>query len=745
MRSLPLFVVASLAFACQTQPTHDGSSASSNVVPSTALGIDDVMRLPASLRLDTQPQGWLPGTSTYLASTSDPATKKRALSAFDASSGERRPFTDTTRLAHALAAVPGLDANTAKSWAERATFDFTRDKTGLLFNEKNDLFFCRIGAERAVRLTDDARDEVGETLSPDGRWVGFIADWNLHVASTDGSTPPRALTTAGDENHLYGRLDWVYQEEVYGRGNFGAFWWSPDSKRIAYLVIDETKVPTYVVTDHRKVHPKNEEWRYPKAGDPNPIATLHVVDVASGVSTAVDLGAWKDVEPLIVRVGWTPDSERVVFQIQNRVQTWLDLVEADPNTGATKTWMRDSTGVWIEPDDGPYWIEDGAKFIWRSERDGYAHLYLYERGGKLVRRLTEGPWEVDAFLRADEASGHAYFMADRDDVKGAQLYRCRFDGSGLERITKEDGRHTVTFSSDGTLFLDSHTAASTWPSLTVRRTDGSVVREVERVDGAVAAAKGVRPPEFFKVKTRDGFEMEALMIKPDGYRAGQRYPVLCHIYSGPHAPKVLDQPLATNDALFHKMLAQEGYLIWICDNRSASGRGLESVKGIYKNMGTQELADIEDGVDWLIAEGYADPERIGLWGWSYGGYQTAFALTHSKKFKCGIIGAPVTDWRLYDSIYTERFMGLPSENEAGYKRSSVLEAAANMSGRALILHGVIDENVHLQNSLQLAERLQRAGVLFDLMVYPGNRHGIVDPAQNRHKYLTMAAFVRANL
>lgn len=711
---------------------------------SERLTLDDVLQLPPRLRLDTALVGWRDDSAGFFALQTDPASGTQRLHQLEAASGATRPAFDPGDLAQAFEGLPGVEPASAQRWSRRTHFDWTADRTGVLLNESNDLFFWRLGAAAAVRVTRDARDEVGETLSPDGRWVGYVSDWNLHVAPTDGSSAPRALTTQGSEELLHGRLDWVYQEELYGRGNFGAFWWSPDSSQIAYLVIDERRVPTYVVSDHRTVHPLNEVWRYPKAGDPNPVATLHVVDVASGVSSAVDLAAWAKDEPLIVRVSWTPDSRKVVFQVQNRVQTWLDLVEADPRSGATRTLFRDSTAVWIEPHDGPYWIEGGARFLWRSERDGFAHLYLYQRDGQLVGRLTEGAWEVDRFLRYDEGTQTAWFLADRDDVKGAQLYRCKLDGSALERVTRDAGTHSISFSPDGAWYLDTFSSAREWPRLSLHRADGTLVRELERVDATPALKKGVVPPEFVKFATRDGFELEGALLKPPGFDARKRYPVIVSIYSGPHAPKVLDRPLNT-DGLFHAMLAQEGYLVWSCDNRSASGKGLASAAGVYRNLGTQELADIEDGLDWLIAQGFADPERIALWGWSYGGYQTAFALTHSTRFKCGVIGAPVTDWRLYDSIYTERYMGLPGENSAGYQASSVLEAAAALHGRALILHGVIDENVHLQNSLQLAERLQQAGKLFDLMLYPGNRHGISDPNQNRHKYLTMAAFFRANL
>ena len=238
--------------------------------------------------------------------------------------------------------------------------------------------------------------------------------------------------------------------------------------------------------------------------------------------------------------------------------------------------------------------------------------------------------------------------------------------------------------------------------------------------------------------------MEAMLIKPAGFDPKVRYPVFSYTYSGPHAPQVRDR-FSNRSTLWHQLLAQQGYLIWICDNRSASGKGLESVKGVYRNLGAQELADLEDGFDWLIAQGYVNSKRIGLFGWSYGGYMTSYALTHSKRFKLGIVGAPVTDWRLYDTIYTERYMDTPQDNPEGYDRSSVLKAAGELSGKLLLIHGMIDENVHLQNSAQFIEALQKAGKQFDLMVYPGNRHGVVDKAQRKHLYELMTKFILENL
>lgn len=744
LRTSHAVVVLTLLGSCSSTATETASAPSQQ--PSSKLTLDDVLSLPAQLRLQTSTSlGWLPDGARYLAVETDTGSKTRRIFVVDALTGGKKPFVDTAQMEAAFVALDGFDRDTAKSWSTRTGLTLTDDKTGVLFNEKDDLYFHRMGTTRAVRLTDDAREEVGETLSPDGQMLAYVADWNLHVVPTDGSAKPRALTTAGTEDLLHGRLDWVYQEEVYGRGNFGAFWWSPDAKRIAYLVIDESAVPEYVVTDHREVHPKNEPWRYPKAGDPNPKATLHVVDVESGASNAIDLSHWKDAEPLIVRVGWRPDSSEVIFQVQNRVQTWLDLAAADPTSGQARVLFRDATPIWIEPTSGPHWIEDGARFLWESERDGWRHLYLYDKEGQLLRRLTQGEWEADSLEHVDEQHGWVYFVGDQADVKGAQLYRCKLDGSQAEQLTREPGTHSISFSPAGAHYLDSFSSARDWPRLTLHHADGSHVRELERVDGQAARDKDVPVPEFVVLRTRDGVELEGYLLKPPDFAASRRYPVLMHVYSGPHAPKVVDRPLSGSDALFHALLAQEGYVVFVLDNRSAGGRGLASQTAVHRSLGTQELADLEDGVDWLVARGIADPERVGIWGWSYGGYQTAFALTHSKKFACGVAGAPVTDWRLYDSIYTERLMDTPQANPDGYKRASVLEAAANLHGKLLLIHGVIDENVHMQNTLQLAHKLQDAGVQFDLMLYPGNRHGISSSKQNRHKYALIAQFVRANL
>jgi dipeptidyl-peptidase-4 len=445
-----------------------------------------------------------------------------------------------------------------------------------------------------------------------------------------------------------------------------------------------------------------------------------------------------------VRVGWKPDSSALVVQLQNRVQTWLDLLSVAPSGGAPTRILRDATKAWIEPTDGFEWLDGGKQFLWCSERDGYKHLYLYDANGVLVRRLTSGEWEVDELVGCDEPARRVYLLCDRDDRKGDSLFRLSLDGGELERIGSAGGQHAIAMSPDFRHYVDTASSVNFPGSITLRDVDGNEVSRFWKADPKLLTDAGLGTVEFVKVTARDGFELDAQLIRPAHFDPAKQYPVMCYTYSGPHSQSVRDG-WGGFTLLFHQLLAQHGYLVWICDNRSASGKGLASAATSWKNFGAQELADLEDGVDWLVEKGWADPARVGLWGWSFGGYMTSYALTHSQKFSLGIAAGSVTDWRLYDSIYTERYMDLPQVNAKGYDESSVLKAAANLSGKLLLIHGAIDENVHLQNTMLLVEALQNAGKSFELMIYPGNRHGVTLPDQRKHLYAMMLEFIRKNL
>jgi len=734
-----LLIATALSACAATRRPPPATAARGSLDLAHVFELQPKLRLPAGAHL-----GWTSdGAHRLCIGRLDPKAPPQ-LMLESVASGERRPLYQPARMQAAFAAIEGFSAEDALAWSQRTGHELTPAQDGVLLNERGDLYAWSFASERAVRLTDDPEvEEVGELHSPDGTQVAFVKNYNLWVVGAQGG-PARALTEAGHADLLHGRLDWVYQEEIYGRGEFGAFWWSPDSKQIAFLILDESEVPSYTIVDERDRRPKVETWRYPKVGDPNPKVKLACVAAAGGEQRTFDLGAHAPADMLIVRVGWSPDAREIVFQVQDRAQTWLKLLAADPASGAVREILHDATPAWSEPLDHPFWLGGGESFLWRSQRDGYAHLYHYRRDGELVKRLTQGKFDVESVEGIDEVNGRAYLVTDRADSRGRVLERLSLASGELERLSEASGTHLISCAPDARHYVDTWSSFDELGRIELRRADGSLVRELAAVDPAPAQAAGLVRPVTVQVPARDGFPLEAYLLRPPDFDPSQRYPVLCHVYSGPNAAQVRDAAPNFNQ-VFHQMLAQQGYLVWVLDNRSASGKGLASAVGVYKNFCEQELADIEDGLDWLVAQGYADPARIGIWGWSFGGTMSAYALTHSKRFKLGIAGAPVTDWRLYDSIYTERYMGLLAENEKGYEASSVIAAASKLEGRLLLIHGTIDENVHAQNSLQLAHALQQAGKPFDLMLYPGNRHGVTQPQQRRHLYTLMANYVREHL
>ena len=375
---------------------------------------------------------------------------------------------------------------------------------------------------------------------------------------------------------------------------------------------------------------------------------------------------------------------------------------------------------------------------------GWKHLYHYSTDCKLIRPITSGKWEVRSLHGIDEAGSWAYFSGTQRSPIGVDAYRVKLDGTGLERLTEAPGTHQVSFDPAFRYFTDVWSDINTPSQMRLYTTDGKLVRVIEENRVEALRQFKLAKPEFVQVKTRDGFVMEAMLIKPPDFDRTKKYPVFSHTYGGPHAPQVRNAWGGTT-FMWHQLLAQKGYVVWICDNRSASGKGMESAFAAYKKLGVTELQDIEDGIRWLKQQEWVDGTRIGLNGWSYGGFMTAYALTHSTLFKAGIAGAPVTDWRLYDSIYTERYMGTPQNNPEGYDKTSVLKAAKNLHGNLLLIHGAIDDNVHMQNSIQFVYELEKSGKQFEFMIYPKSRHGVSDPALVKHMRELMLRFILKNL
>jgi dipeptidyl-peptidase-4 len=685
---------------------------------------------------------WLSSGNHYLQSKTDSKTRVAQLLKVNYATGEGSPFFDAAKMEAAFVTLPGMSREDAQSLSRLGSYQMNDDQTAALINHANDLFYYEFGASKAVRLTNNADEEVGEEFSPDGRMVSFSRNGNIYLVDV-ATQRERSLTNDGGGKILNGRLDWVYQEELYGRGNFKGYWWSPDSTRIVYLRIDEAPVRDFVVVDHIPLLQEVETLPYPKAGYPNPTVKLGVVNAAGGDTKWVDTFNYEGGDFLIVRVGWTPDSKRVVYEIQNREQTWLDLNYADPVSGKSENVLKETSKTWVEVLDEPQWLKDGS-FLWFSNRSGWQHLYHYSRDGKLLRQVTDGKWDAQSLNGVDEAKGFIYFTGTEHSYIANHAYRIKLDGTGLTRLTQAEGNHSVKFNPAFTHFIDTWSDINTPTQVRVFDANGKLVRVIDENKAEALKQYKLGKAEFLQVKTRDGFVMEAMMIKPPDFDPSKKYPVMSFTYSGPQAPQVKNS-WGGASYLWHQMLAQKGYIIWVCDNRTASGKGVESAWPLYRNFGELELRDLEDGIAWLKSQPYVDGSRIGLWGWSFGGFMTTYAMTHSKSFKMGIAGGNVTDWRLYDSIYTERYMATPQNNPEGYEKAAPLRAAKDPHGNILLIHGMIDDNVHMQNTIQFAYELQKAGKQFKLMLYPKSRHGVTNPLLLKHMRTMMADYILENL
>ncbi|MBI5865516.1 MAG: DPP IV N-terminal domain-containing protein [Planctomycetes bacterium] len=655
----------------------------------------------------------------------------------DALSDQGQPMLDAEAIKAALLASGQFNEETAER-LKNAPGSWTRDRSAALIRHEKKAYVYRVADKTVTRVTEIPDDWKEIALSPSGTRLSYVKNNDLYLVDTS-SRSTRRLTRDGSETILNGVLDWVYQEEIYGRGNWRAYWWRDDDRYFGHFRLDESPVPIYEVIDPIPYRQSPERWRYPKAGDPNPLIKLAVSRARDGRTVWVDLSKYQDIEFLISHICWAPDG-KLIFYIQDREQRWMDVNEADPDSGRSVTLFHEQNEAYVENTESPHWL-GGYGFVWLSDRDGYNHAYFYSRDGKLIRRLTEGPWEIRNLAAIDELGGWVYFTAEIETPFQAHLYRVPFSGGPPQRLTELGYNHDVRVSPHGAYFFDTHSNAMTPPRVTLRRGDGSLVRVVSENPQKTLEEFAIGRPEFVRVPARDGFLLNAVVIRPPDFDPAHKYPVWCPIYAGPHSPTLQDS--WAGGSLGDQLMATEGTIVWKCDPRSASGNSSKETWHCYENLGPRELADIEDGLKWLIAQGGVDEGRIGIEGHSYGGYMTCYALTHSTMFRCGIAGAPVTDWRNYDSIYTERYMRLPKNNTEGYDRGSAVTAAENLHGRLLIAHGVMDENVHMANTAQFIRELQKHRKQFDLMLYPTDRHGFGNGA--RHWRDLRREFMQRNL
>jgi dipeptidyl-peptidase-4 len=634
---------------------------------------------------------------------------------YDVATGKERALFDRAKLRRALAGA-GLSDDVALEAADSDAMVFDGKKSSLVLSANEDLYLYSIAKGTVTRLTSAPGEEEEATFSPDGQKVAFVRANDMYVVDLSGRE--RRLTTDGSSQILNGKLDYVYQEEVYGRGIWKGFWWSPDSLRLAFLQLDERPVPEFTVVDHIPTRLKVNVYDYPKAGDPNPLVKLFVVPASGGPRVEVDT-ARTGGEILIVNVHWSGTA--LTYQLQNREQYWLDLVRVSPTDGTAKTLLHETTKAWVDPLGPPIWLPDGG-FLWQSERSGYRHIYHYDAAGTLVRQVTNGPWEVRDVHGID--GQYVYFSGTERSPVGLDVYRVKLDGTGLTRLSEAAGKHGATLNGAKSHYVDRWSDISTPDQIRVHRNDGTAVRVVEENRVALLAGYDLPKPEFLQVKNRDGFPMEAMLIRPLNFDPAKKYPVYQFTYAGPGAQQVRNE-WRGQFMLFNQLVAQQGVIVWIVDNSSASGKGAVSRWPVYKNLGELELRDLEDSLTWLKSQPYIDGSRVLLNGWSYGGFMVLYAMTHSKSWSAGIAGGTVADWRNYDSIYTERMLLMPQNNPEGYRKSSPKFDLKDLHGNLLLLHGTTDDNVHVQNTVQIAYELQELNRPFEMMLLPRAKHTVV--------------------
>jgi dipeptidyl-peptidase-4 len=604
-----------------------------------------------------------------------------------------------------------------------------------------------LATKRVTPLSRAPGLQMFATFSPDGRQVAFVRNNNLVI--TDLATgQERALTQDGSEVIINGTTDWVYEEEFDLRN---AFRWSPDSRRIAFWRFDQSNIPIYPMLDDSTLYPAILGVRYPKVGAPNSSVRIGVVTVATGETKWMDLGsdtssATGGYTPLVDWVG----SDSVTIQRLPRLQNRIDLLMASATTGGTRLVLSERSPTWLEVDDAaPKWVAGDSMFLWPSDRSGWRRYYLYRRDGTLVRPVTRDSMDASELTGVDDRRGLVYVTQAAPTPMERQLYVYSFrTPSAGSRVTRDPGTHRTTIAPGGNYFADTYTTASRAPVATIARLDSPTQARVLQGNTELQAnlsSLAVRVPRFFQIPTPDGTKLNALRIVPPNFDSTRKYPVLMYVYGGPGSQTVTDD-YGGSQYLWHQLLAQKGFVVVSVDNRGTGGRGAAFRQVVYLKLGQHESRDQMDAARWLARQPWVDSTRIGIWGWSYGGYLAALtAFRGGPLFRAAISVAPVTDWRLYDNVYTERYMRLPSDNPAGYREGSPQLHVQGLTARYLLVHGTGDDNVHPQNTIQLASRLIAAGKVFQMMLYPNRTHSLDGDSTRAQLFSTLTRFVMEDL
>ncbi len=599
-----------------------------------------------------------------------------------------------------------------------------------------------------IPLAEEGRQRVPE-FSPNSQMIAYVRNNNIYLKKLRFGTTS-AVTEDGEENKIInGAPDWVYEEEFgYNR----AFEWSPNSEDLAYVRFDESDVKQYSFPlykgalpgqDDYALYPGTHNYKYPKAGEENAKVSVHVFNVKNRTTKEMNIGDLEDA--YVPRLKWSRDPDKLGIIKLNRRQDELDLLVANPSSGVSQALLTVREDQYIAEDvlDNIRFLDDGKHFVYVGREDGYNHIYLYSMAGIKVRQVTSGEWDVTNFYGYGPGEERFYFQAAVNSPLQREIYSIDMEGEDMEKLSPRDGLNKADFGARFKYFVNTWSSADEAPRVSVFEADGDQVRVLENNDSLRERLAEYQLPgkEFFTFETSEGIELNGYMIRPSGFDESKKYPVLLTQYSGPGSQKVLDRWMVN----WEYYLASKGTIVVSVDPRGTGARGEEFLKSTYMQLGRLESEDLIETAEYLAAHDYVNPERIGIWGWSYGGTMTTYSMSRSDLFNLGIAVAPVTDWRFYDTIYTERFMRKPQTNPRGYDENSPIKMADDLSGRLFLIHGSADDNVHFQNTMEYVDELVQTGKQFDMFVYPNRDHGIRGRNATHHLYRMMSNYIFDNL
>jgi dipeptidyl-peptidase-4 len=639
---------------------------------------------------------------------------------------------------------------------EMDDYQFSADENKLLISSETEAIYRRSTREnyyvydiktKATTPVTTGEKQMHATFSPDGMKVAFVRGNNIFIKDLASGKETQVTNDGKQNNIINGASDWVHEEEF----SFSiAYFWSPDSKKIAYYKFDESKVKEFSFNEfNNQLYPSEYQFKYPKAGEANSLVTIHTYDLASAADKLMDIG--KETDQYIPRIKWTMDPNTLSLVRMNRHQNKLELLLNNASTGEAKVIYTETSDTYIDIHESnggyAYFTADNKNFIVLSEKDGYNHLYLYDMSGKLVNQITKGNWDVAGFKGIDEKAKTIFYTASETTPTEKDIYSIKLDGSGKKKISTEKGTNNPDFSKGAKFYINTFSAANTPAVISIYKADGKLVRVLENNEALTKKMQefNMSNKEFFSFKTSEGIDLNGWMIKPINFDATKKYPVFLTFYGGPGSNRV-NNSFDGKDYFWHQLLAEKGYIVICVDNRGTGFRGTAFKNCTYKQLGKFEVADQIEAAKYMGTLPYVDKARIGTFGWSYGGYLSSLCITKGADyFKAAIAVAPVTNWRYYDNIYTERFMSLPQENASGYDDNSPINHVSKIKGKYLLIHGSGDDNVHYQNTMEMVNAMVKANKQFDLFIYPDKNHSISGGNTRLHLYTKMTDFILNNL